>query len=101
MGSANQVPYSLAGNYARDRRRGVLVLAANLCTTILRALLTRALPPLGRVRSIWFVAGQNGLDDPSGLFSHSDSRHAHGFSLQQRYQPLTCALRVQFSLSDK
>ena len=41
MGSANQVPYSLAGNCARDIRRGVLVLAADLCTIISQVLLTR------------------------------------------------------------
>ena len=41
MGSANQVPYSLAGYVARDLRRGVLVLAADLCTIISRVLLTR------------------------------------------------------------
>jgi hypothetical protein len=40
MGSANQVPYSLAGNCARDFRRGVLVLAADLCTIISQVLLT-------------------------------------------------------------
>ena len=41
MGSANQVPYSLAGYVARDIRRGVLVLAADFCTIISRVLLTR------------------------------------------------------------
>ncbi len=41
MGSANQVPYSLAGCDARDIRRGVLVLAADLCTIISRVLLIR------------------------------------------------------------
>lgn len=41
MGSANQVPYSNAGYDARDIRRGVLVLAADLCTIISRVLLTR------------------------------------------------------------
>ena len=57
--------------------------------------------PLGCVGCIWFVAGQNGPNDPSGLVGHSDSRQARWFSLQQRYQPLTCALRVRFGLSDK
>jgi len=41
MGSANQVPYSLAGYEARAIRRGVLVLAADLCTIISQVLLTR------------------------------------------------------------
>src|SRR6056297_1135952 len=41
MGSANQVPYSLAGYDARDIRRSVLVLAADLCTIISQVLLTR------------------------------------------------------------
>ena len=46
MGSANQVPYSLAGYVARDLRRGVLVLAADLCTIISRVLLTHCSFPL-------------------------------------------------------
>jgi hypothetical protein len=41
MGSANQVPISLAGYNARAIRRSVLVLAADLCTIISRVLLTR------------------------------------------------------------
>lgn len=41
IGSADQVSYSLAGFDARDIRRGVLVLSANLCTIISRVLLTR------------------------------------------------------------
>jgi hypothetical protein len=40
MGSANQVPISLAGYNARAIRRGVLVLAADLCTIISQVLLT-------------------------------------------------------------
>ena len=41
MGSANQVPISLAGYNARAIRRSVLVLAADLCTIISQVLLTR------------------------------------------------------------
>ena len=40
MGSANQIPISLAGYYAPAVRRSVLVLAADLCTIISRVLLT-------------------------------------------------------------
>ena len=40
MVSTNQVPISFAGYNARAIRRGVLVLAADLCTIISRVLLT-------------------------------------------------------------
>ena len=40
MGFADQVLYSLTGYIARDFRRGVLVLAADLCIIISRVLLT-------------------------------------------------------------
>ncbi len=41
MGSANQVPFGLAGKDARDIRRGVLIVAADRCTIISQVLLTR------------------------------------------------------------
>ena len=41
MAYENQVPYNFAGNVARDIRRVVLVLAADLCTITSQVLLTR------------------------------------------------------------
>jgi len=41
MDSANQVPISFAGFNARAIRRGVLILAADLCIIISQVLLTR------------------------------------------------------------
>ena len=56
---------------------------------------------LGSVGCVGFVSGQNCPDDPCRFIRHSDSRQARWFSLQQQYQPLTCALWVRLGLSDE
>ncbi len=84
MGSANQVPYGLAGYDARDIRRGVLVLAADLCTIISQVLAQlMVLFSSGHMSVIRCVACENGPDDPGRLVRHSNSGDARGFAFEQ------------------
>jgi hypothetical protein len=82
MGCANQVPYSLAGYVARDFRRAVLVLAADLCTIISRVLLTRCSFSFRQCAVCKVRCGPRLPNDPSGLVCHDDSRDACWFAFQ-------------------
>ena len=84
MGSANQVPYSNAGYDARDIRRSVLALAADLCTIISRVL-AQLVVPFVLDHSAWavrFVAGEHRPNYPGRLVGHGDGRDTGGLSLQ-------------------
>lgn len=76
MGSADQVPYGLAGYDARDIRRGVLVLAADLCTIISQVLLARGSFSSDHMWVVGNIAGKHGPDDPSRLVRHRDCSQA-------------------------
>jgi len=65
MGSADQVPYGLAGCDARNIRRGVLVLAADLRTITSQVLLTRGSFSSDHMWVVGGVAGEHCPDDPS------------------------------------
>jgi len=51
MGSASKVPESFSGCDARDIRRAVLVLVADLCTIISQVLLSLGFSPFRRPRA--------------------------------------------------
>lgn len=83
MGSANQVPNSFAGYDARAIRRGVLVLAAELCTIISLVLLTRCSFSSGHMWVVGRVAGENRPNDPRCFVRHGDRGNTGRFALQQ------------------
>jgi len=82
MGSANQVPYGLAGYDARDIRRGVLVLAADFCTIISQVLLTRGSFSSDQMWVVGCVAGEHGPDNPSRFIGHRDCSQASRFTFE-------------------
>ena len=81
-GSADQVPDCSAGNDARDIRRIVLIVAAEVYTITSLVLLSHCPYASGGVRPVGLILRQHGPHDSGCFVCHGNSGKASRLSLQ-------------------